>query len=168
MRGEDMSSRRSAKRWKVVGSVLALLIVLSWAASLWCMFDAGWKIYLALQDGQIGLWDAYIPKGQKSTFFVHVEIYDPSVGSWDFWDDPRSYGFTRPKGYFDLGIGDKRIVRIPLWMPLIVTLIPTAFLFWRDRRIPPGQCLKCRYDLTGNTSGVCPECGNPLADKQQP
>jgi uncharacterized paraquat-inducible protein A len=22
-----------------------------------------------------------------------------------------------------------------------------------------GQCAECGYDLTGNTSGVCPECG---------
>jgi hypothetical protein len=23
-----------------------------------------------------------------------------------------------------------------------------------------GECPKCRYDLTGNTSGRCPECGH--------
>ena len=28
---------------------------------------------------------------------------------------------------------------------------------------PPGnQCAKCEYDLTGNVSGVCPECGTPI------
>jgi hypothetical protein len=26
-------------------------------------------------------------------------------------------------------------------------------------RIPPGHCRKCGYNLTGNVSGVCPECG---------
>jgi uncharacterized paraquat-inducible protein A len=30
-----------------------------------------------------------------------------------------------------------------------------------DRR-RRGLCVKCGYDLTGNTSGVCPECGTPL------
>ena len=24
-----------------------------------------------------------------------------------------------------------------------------------------GRCLRCGYDLTGNISGKCPECGNP-------
>ena len=32
----------------------------------------------------------------------------------------------------------------------------------RDLR---GECLVCGYSLTGNTSGVCPECGTPVADK---
>ena len=25
-----------------------------------------------------------------------------------------------------------------------------------------GLCVKCGYDLTGNTSGVCPECGEKV------
>ena len=28
---------------------------------------------------------------------------------------------------------------------------------------PPGHCQKCGYDLTGNVSGVCPECGTEVA-----
>ncbi len=49
---------------------------------------------------------------------------------------------------------------IPLWLLLLVSAIPTAILFRRDcRRIGPGHCPKCGYDLTKNESGVCPECG---------
>jgi hypothetical protein len=32
----------------------------------------------------------------------------------------------------------------------------------RSRRQSPGYCPSCDYDLTGNTSGVCPECGTPV------
>ncbi|HPM24999.1 MAG TPA: hypothetical protein PLP66_13915 [Phycisphaerae bacterium] len=28
---------------------------------------------------------------------------------------------------------------------------------------PHGHCPKCGYDLTGNTSGVCPECGGAVS-----
>jgi hypothetical protein len=28
------------------------------------------------------------------------------------------------------------------------------------QRLAKGQCPHCGYDLTGNVSGVCPECGN--------
>ena len=53
-------------------------------------------------------------------------------------------------------------VWLPLWIPFVLVAVPTAFLWWRDRhRIPPGRCQKCGYNLTGNVSGVCPECGTP-------
>jgi undecaprenyl pyrophosphate phosphatase UppP len=42
----------------------------------------------------------------------------------------------------------------------------TAALWWADHRIkwpePIGRCQKCGYDLTGNVSGRCPECGTPV------
>ncbi|HET6251433.1 MAG TPA: hypothetical protein VFE47_27355 [Tepidisphaeraceae bacterium] len=40
-------------------------------------------------------------------------------------------------------------------------------LKWRARciwyRKKAGRCLKCGYDLLHNTSGICPECGTPIA-----
>ena len=43
-----------------------------------------------------------------------------------------------------------------------VVATPTAILFYRDRRrIPPNHCQRCSYNLTGNVSGRCPECGTP-------
>ncbi|MHC4695857.1 MAG: hypothetical protein ACYTFA_03830 [Planctomycetota bacterium] len=35
-------------------------------------------------------------------------------------------------------------------------------------RAPVGdRCAQCSYDLTGNVSGVCPECGTPVAQDQR-
>lgn len=35
---------------------------------------------------------------------------------------------------------------------------------WATRRIVvPGHCVSCGYDLTGNVSGRCPECGVEVA-----
>ncbi len=50
---------------------------------------------------------------------------------------------------------------VPILAPLGIVLIASAILFVieRRRRPLPGHCSTCRYDLTGNTSGVCPECG---------
>lgn len=36
--------------------------------------------------------------------------------------------------------------------------------FRRWRRSRMGLCVLCGYDLTGNVSGVCPECGAPEVD----
>ncbi len=48
---------------------------------------------------------------------------------------------------------------IPAWMIFVAIGLPTVFLWWLDRRSPPGHCPRCGYNLTGNVSGRCPECG---------
>ena len=54
-------------------------------------------------------------------------------------------------------------VRVPIWLMLTLALIPTMVLFYRDRRRPgPGCCQRCGYNLTGNTKGVCSECGTTI------
>ena len=51
---------------------------------------------------------------------------------------------------------------VPVW-PLFIPVIAIGFLLWlRDRQIVPGHCKGCRYNLTGNVSGICPECGMPI------
>ena len=53
---------------------------------------------------------------------------------------------------------------IPLWPAALLAGIATIVFGYRSRRIPPGHCKACRYDLTGNISGVCPECGVSTGD----
>jgi hypothetical protein len=60
------------------------------------------------------------------------------------------------------------LVRVPLWMPYVAfAAYPLAALLRslrKPRRISPASaCPTCEYDLTGNTSGTCPECGKPAA-----
>ena len=54
-------------------------------------------------------------------------------------------------------------------------MVMSAFFIWGAfgtlfqwpgfRRPAEGwECERCRYDLTENTSGVCPECGTPIGD----
>lgn len=35
----------------------------------------------------------------------------------------------------------------------------------RQRLMAEGKCAQCEYDLTGNVSGICPECGSAVAKK---
>jgi hypothetical protein len=51
---------------------------------------------------------------------------------------------------------------VPLWLPFLLTAAPTTWLWYRNRRTPAGHCKNCRYDLTGITTGICPECGTPI------
>ena len=65
--------------------------------------------------------------------------------------------------HLDAGKPDWRgLLIIPLWIPLLAIALPTAWLWRRDRRHPPGHCPNCGYNLTGNESGVCPECAAPV------
>jgi hypothetical protein len=52
----------------------------------------------------------------------------------------------------------------PLWMPLLLLGGYTLVTLFRSRirryrRRTGGRCSECGYDLFGNESGVCPECG---------
>jgi len=50
------------------------------------------------------------------------------------------------------------------FLTLIFAILPAIWLFkWNKRRkLDPNACPACGYDLTGNESGVCPECGVAL------
>jgi hypothetical protein len=37
-----------------------------------------------------------------------------------------------------------------------------------ERVLDPMLCRGCSYNLTGNISGICPECGRPLDAEQRP
>lgn len=54
---------------------------------------------------------------------------------------------------------------VPHWFVVAllgVTPVTWAAAAWRRRRLRrPGVCRSCGYDLRGNVSGVCPECGSP-------
>ncbi|UCF33070.1 MAG: hypothetical protein JSV78_12130 [Phycisphaerales bacterium] len=46
---------------------------------------------------------------------------------------------------------------------LVVLAAYVGYLWWRDKPAPPGHCPHCAYDLRGNISGRCPECGHRVA-----
>jgi len=51
---------------------------------------------------------------------------------------------------------------IPLWIPTALCGV-LAWMIHRALNLQsPGHCHQCGYDLFGNTSGVCPECGTPI------
>lgn len=54
-------------------------------------------------------------------------------------------------------------ITFPMWLLFASVATPTALAWLRSRRrIPAGHCPACAYDLTGNVSGVCPECGKKV------
>lgn len=52
----------------------------------------------------------------------------------------------------------------PLWDMVIFFLIPMLLAIWWPVRavVISGHCRECGYNLTGNESGICPECGTEV------
>ena len=64
----------------------------------------------------------------------------------------------------------QRAITIPIWLPIAVLWVsPLVYAVRRAcrRSSSKGRCEACRYDLTGNISGVCPECGTKIPPEQQ-
>ena len=49
----------------------------------------------------------------------------------------------------------------------VVLPVATAAALLRLRKVNhPGHCKTCDYDLTGNVTGICSECGTPIAPEK--
>jgi hypothetical protein len=67
-------------------------------------------------------------------------------------------------------VGNGVAVFVPHWLfCLIFFSMPSLWVLrWRWARRPArGTCASCGYNLTGNVSGVCPECGKPLPKRTE-
>ena len=144
--------RPSKLRWitKWAGLGICTVIAIVWIASGWgyAGYSNQYQI-LAVVSGGLSYFAA--PNPQFAPYMFRSGLLPGSpVPHW-LWSPEYSYL-----------VGAKEVF-VPCWIPFVIVALPTALLFWRDhtRRIPPGHC-RCGYDLTGNTSGRCPECGKGL------
>jgi len=80
------------------------------------------------------------------------------------------YHWPHPAHNLGYAVHEAKILDLPIWMMLLVIpllsiyplyALTTGPLRLRYRR-KKGLCLRCGYNLTGNVSGVCPECGERI------
>ena len=128
-----------------------------WAASSLVFVEhRSAKVWARVGRGvvSIGVWRTTSPLWRGWSAGV---LPEPGVLPWRWL--PSSHEVLHPSS----PMVDADVLTIPLWIPFLAIVLPTALLFWLDRRrIPPGHCQKCGYNLTGNVSGVCPECGEKV------
>ena len=73
--------------------------------------------------------------------------------------------FRHTNGSFDFFVVTVDLSLVQLLasiLPILWLIVWTVRRRLVQRRVAGGFCRACSYDLTGNTSGVCPECGMPV------
>jgi len=131
--------------------------------------DASRRSYgIATRDGRLHLFKIDGISGRQPGYdFDHYsprnspDLFDSSPRRWRFagfrWHSrsERNFRFNCTESGFDLPLG------------YVISLTATTPVLWvvyarrgADRRATGSYC-RCGYNLTGNTSGVCPECGTP-------
>jgi hypothetical protein len=102
---------------------------------------------IVADSGAVQIWSKNAMRGKTAAPIDEVELAYAQLNSPfpDRWR-PGVSAYRRMSGS-----------NLPLWPPFLAVAAASAWCWWRDRRRPPpGKC-HCGYDLTGNTSGVCPE-----------
>jgi hypothetical protein len=120
-------------------AILAVGITSAWWQACWnrqggplVSLSAG-LVYFSLEEGQ----------GPSPGWIARLE--KPAVVYWPRY--PLKWELSR------------HTVCCPLWLLFLFAIVPTGILWWRDRPTRIACCQVCGYDLTGNVSGRCPECG---------
>ena len=140
-----------------MGKVRKVLRILKWSGVAWCLLlVVAWPVsvgrYISyrgdfggfvLMSGTVGI----VGKAPDHGFFWHTFRSSRYLVNW--WGD----------AFFDSST--PFTIAAPVWVVLLISIPLTYLLFRLDRRKwhPPGHCQSCGYDLTGNVTGKCSECG---------
>jgi len=147
---------RRIRKWAGVG--VCGMIVIAWALS------ADFQVTVAYGEWAVGLYGGGFKVNRglwgNSTGFTFVRIQHPSpLGLYL----PYQIDIHVPQ------LDPAYVVTetwIPFWLILLPFLILTVRMFLQDRRrIPPGHCQHCSFNLKCNTSGICPGCGTPIPEE---
>jgi hypothetical protein len=150
-------ARRATLKW--AATVLCALLAALWGLSFWfevlCWDGAGSPLVVlgkgtikVSPDWQYAEW--WMPTG--FTFDVHREAFWAPFTFW--W--PFRYAVSATCS----------VTVVPCWMLFSGPFFATVWLWYRGHaRYRSGYCRRCGYDLTGNVSGRCPECGTEIREK---
>ncbi len=71
--------------------------------------------------------------------------------------------YSSPWGHQYDGVFGSIVIGLPALLAYVVSRMTYTRMRWRTIDDPDGRyCRHCGYDLTGNVSGRCPECGEPV------
>jgi len=181
-------SRRAVLTTILVG--IAFIVTMLWAASLnWCLTYRGRTSGIDVQMGSVSiikfLGNAEEAEEAATSFFstrgpglISPFMWNQRKARLGYWAIPVNllFSFHMPRGWQQIiYVGDHPMVwlDIPLWTVVALCVLPLAGMriggrwrcYWqRFHAKRKGHCRRCGYDLTGNVSGICPECGTSIPE----
>jgi hypothetical protein len=175
-------SDRKRRVFVIAGWVWVVTVALLWISSLffWCCFETSGTM-LSIGNGRLqyvrevpvsdsakpitpGIRKYFI--GPTGFHFAYSPVWlianpAPPLPAWYGLGWPQFFlGHREPTDHYQVSILSDTI-EIPMIWPAAPAIAFMAAVFWyhRKRLKKPGHCPTCHYNLTGNTSGICPECG---------
>lgn len=133
-------------------TVLTVLLLVVWVGSAW--WEAGFGL-----DPTGGF---EVNGGRLLIGWIEPWSMDPDDGWWfppGRHSSPFKLWFKLTRDTFS--DHTSTTIFVPIWSLVLLSGVPTVWLWYRDRRRRHGLCANCGYDLRGSVSGVCPECGTP-------
>ncbi len=145
--------------WRYValaGAMIAVVAAWGWSVDPECAYwraDSRQHLAVGLERG--ALWVG-------CTGTLRAAYYVANLKSMSWWYRDMQGPVVLPEIHeFFAG----RAVGLPLWPSIPIAIVAIMQIISRSplwkRRTRSGFC-KCGYDLTGNVSGRCPECGTPV------
>ena len=169
-----LSSSRNGKTARLALFLVCLVFVATWITTAWKpMIFFGHSSVLYIGNSRL---EYSILLGNRA---ASVRLLRALIPSYRTGGRMRGYGW--PTLFWVRGLRpihrssvdaanaiETHVFLLPFWLIFaavgVPALITLAQVLRRSVWKPLGahQCQHCEYDLTGNTSGICPECGTPI------
>ena len=170
---------RDGRRGRSARLGLITTVVLVFIGAMWLVSYIGilcnWRA--RVNPSKTGWWGYTVGLYRASVFYQagEIEWQAPAPILPRDWSQMKCrFGHKHLKWHRDLvrwwpqftWVSNTHCVTVPLWIPAALLLAlssPVYVKLARGRRARLSKgCDNCRYDLTGNVSGRCPECGKPV------
>lgn len=127
----------------ITSALLSLALIFSLFQFVYIELDN--LVGFSIGDGRFGMW---IVKTRQPLNWFHIGPVRSFASDWVPW--PVWLSNPRESGFF-----------FPLW-PFILGFAGLGMGLGHTTKSLARFCRGCGYNLRGNTSGVCPECGAPV------
>ena len=150
-----------------VTAAISLLLGVA-TAVLWVIGDVtGLAIKWTRMDSSKTFQTEYIGRVSGGGFEFEKSAYspDPSDLGWHLLDNFNDYPDPDRTWRIDVLENGPFHLVFPCWSVLLLSSLLPVWWAIRARAKPAmnrSKCSNCGYNLTGNLSGVCPECGTKL------